>query len=92
MLEHFPLKSDNMTLKVPLYRVLDLNAPLFCFVLFCFVSFCFFVLFVFIFYFFVFFGGGQIGMTTVIGGWGGGLPAITVKCQNKQLYGTLYAV
>lgn len=58
MLEHFPLKSDNMTLKVPLYRVLDLNAPLFCFVLFRFVSFCFFVLFVFIFYFFVFLGGG----------------------------------
>lgn len=81
MLEHFPLKSDNMTLKVPLYRVLDLNAPLFCFVLFLFFIFLFF-----------FGGGGQIGMTTVIGGWGGGLPAITVKCQNKQLYGTLYAV
>lgn len=91
MLEHFPLKSDNMTLKVPLYRVLDLNAPLFCFVLFRFVLFFCFVCFYFLFFWF-FLGGGQIGMTTVIGGWGGGLPAITVKCQNKQLYGTLYAV
>lgn len=82
MLEHFPLKSDNMTLKVPLYRVLDLNAPLFCFVLFCFVSFRFVFLFcLFLFFIFLFFlgGGGQIGMTTVIGGWGG------VACYNCEM-------
>lgn len=91
MLEHFPLKSDNMTLKVPLYRVLDLNAPLFCFVLFRFVLFFCFVCFYFLF--FCFFLGGGADWNDNSNWWlGGGLPAITVKCQNKQLYGTLYAV